>query len=674
VPDRYEDTPSGPPKARRLFVYNGGFVTRARERRILALAGWKLSYGLPSPGDCVGVWGQSPTAYRGEAIAKRHDAPLVRVEDAFLRSLFPGGKGEPPAGILIDERGVHFDPSKPSDLEVLLATHPLDDTVLLNRARAAMHRLKEAQISKYSAFDPAEEGPEPGYVLVIDQTRGDAAVTASKGNRNRFLEMLFVAQEEHPGARIVIKTHPETQQGMRKGFFEDGDLREGVTFCDAPISPWNLLDGAIGVYTLSSGMGFEAIIAGHKPRVFGQPFYAGWGLTIDEVPVTRRQRHLTRAQLFAGAMMLYPHWFDPFRDRLCEIEDVIEELSASAESWRSDRQGWLSSQMRLWKRRHMQAFFGCYRKVVFRDRSSPSDPRPRMVWAGKAAPDDQDVTRVEDGFLRSRGLGAELVPPVSLVLDDQGIYYDPTRPSRLETLIAARADLRPEQALRAEKLRRKIVSLGLSKYNLDAAQAQQRTETDRPRILVVGQVEDDASIKLGAGQIKTNAALLMAARDANPDAEIIYKPHPDVEAGLRTGQMTTDDAAKADHIATRTDIATLLQQVDALWTMTSLSGFEALLRGVHVVTTGAPFYAGWGLTEDLGDIPDRRKARITLDGLVHATLIDYPRYLDPITGRPCPVEVIVERLAEGKVAHPGTLNRLLSKVQGAFASYAHLWR
>ena len=108
--------------------------------------------------------------------------------------------------------------------------------------------------------------------------------------------------------------------------------------------------------------------------------------------------------------------------------------------------------------------------------------------------------------------------------------------------------------------------------------------------------------------------------------------------------------------------------------MTSLLGFEALLRGVPVTTTGAPFYAGWGLTRDLGRIPARRVARPGLHGLAHAALIDYPRYCDPVTGLPCPVEVAVTRLSEGRVPHPGLANRLLAKIQGLFASQAHRWR
>ncbi|MBY5931546.1 capsular polysaccharide biosynthesis protein [Tateyamaria omphalii] len=640
-------------------------------RRIVELAGYDIAVGLPGPDGLVGVWGNSPTAHRGEAVAERRDASVVRVEDAFLRSVLPGRSGSQPIGLLIDHAGVHFDPSVPSDLERILAEEPLDDTAVLNTARGAMAWMQEAHLSKYTGFDPDAAVPEPGYVLVIDQTRGDASVTASGADRNRFLEMLFVAQDEHPGARILIKTHPETVQGFRAGYFTDDDCNDRVSLFTDAVSPWTLMEGAVAVYTVSSGLGFEAIMAGHKPRVFGQPFYAGWGLTADEFPVQRRQRTLTRAQLFAGAMILYPTWYDPHRDCLCDLPTVMEALAAETRAWRADHRGWVASGMRLWKRRPLQKVFGRYVPMRFEEDPGRARAlgRPWMVWAGKADVGHEDAVRVEDGFLRSRGLGAELIPPLSLVTDDLGIYYDPSRPSRLEHLIRERRVLRPDQVARADALVRALTAAGLSKYNLSGE------VPDLPkgqRVLVVGQVEDDASIRLGAGEIRTNRALLEAARAAQPDAVLIYKPHPDVEAGLRDGAF--DAAGIADVVADRADIAVLLDQVDELWTMTSLTGFEALLRGVRVVTTGAPFYAGWGLTEDRGAVPPRRREDVSLAGLVHATLIDYPRYFDPITGTACPVEVVVERLRNGPLPRPGLANRLLSKLQGLLASQAHLWR
>ncbi|MGR3563954.1 MAG: capsular polysaccharide biosynthesis protein [Heliomarina sp.] len=656
---------------KRLYVYNGGFLAQKRLRRMLHLAGYDIRIGMPSDGDTVGIWGNSPTAHRGLSIAERKQVPVLRVEDAFLRSLHPGRSGDAPLGLLLDRAGVHFDPSVPSDLEEILAKNPLDDSALLDRARDAMSRIQENHLSKYNAFEPDQPVPPPGYVLVVDQTRGDASVTASGADRADFIEMLVFAQEENPGAKILIKTHPETVAGYRAGYFDETDASDRVTLFTETVSPWNLLQGAVGVYTMSSQLGFEAVLAGHKPRVFGQPFYAGWGLTQDENPVPRRERRLTRSQLFAGAMILYPIWYDRYRDRLCEIEDVLATLEAQSRAWREDHLGWVASGMRLWKRNHLQKMFGREKRVVFSDdiQNRQPDGRRHMAWASKLSEPTGTITRVEDGFLRSRGLGAELVPPLSLITDDKGIYYDPRHPSRLEDLIAKRSTLTAGQERRAERLISSLASQKLNKYNLGG------DLPDLPkgrRILVPGQVEDDASILTGASAIRDNLALLQEVRAAAPEAVIIYKPHPDVEASLRKGAIEADPLT--DVIASNADAAALLDMVDEVWTMTSLLGFEALLRGLPVTTFGAPFYAGWGLTRDLGETPDRRRARPSLNGLVHAALIDYPRYRDPVTGLPCPVEVIVERLASGDIPTPGPFNRTISKLQGLFASASPWWR
>jgi len=669
---------AAPPAAeRRLFVYNAGFLTQRRLRRILHLAGWRLRLGRPGPEDWVGVWGRSPTAARGAAVAARTGAGLVRVEDAFLRSVLPGRMGEPPLGLLIDRRGVHFDPAQPSDLEHLLATHPLDDTALLDRARDAVARLRHWHLSKYNAFDPAVAAPDPGYVLVIDQTRNDAALPPRAARL--FDEMLAVAQIEHPGARILIRRHPETVAGLRPGHYGPGHEDARTVLHDAPVSPWHLLEGAVAVYTVSSQLGFEAILAGHRPRIFGQPFYGGWGLTQDENPVPRRARRLTRAQLSAAALILAPTWYDPYRDRLCGIERAIDTLEARARAWRADRQGYVAGGMSLWKRPHLRRFFGRHGPLRFADPAPRASARaarlalPLLVWAGRetTAHSAARVLRVEDGFLRSRGLGAGLVPPLSLVADATGIYYDPLRPSDLENLIAAAPALPGAEIRRAETLVATLRRSGLSKYNTGGPPP---ALPEGHRILVPGQVEDDASILRGCPGIRTNGGLLRHVRAARPEAVIVYKPHPDVEAGLRPGAVDAATLALADAVAADTDPARLLDAVDEVWTMTSLLGFEALLRRLPVTCLGQPFYAGWGLTHDLAAAPDRRRARPDLAALAHAALIGYPRYLDPVTGDPCPAEIAVARLAGGRGGPGGPGLRVLAVAQGLLAGRAHLWR
>ena len=664
-------------KRRRLYVYNGGFLTQKRIRRILDLAGYDIALGKPGPEDAIGIWGHSPTAPRGEAVARHTDAPVIRVEDTFLRSVLTGRDGAAPLGLNIDPHGVHFDPATRSGLERLLSEHPLDDTALLGRARDGIAFLQRHLLSKYNAFDTTLPPPDPGYVLVIDQTRKDASVAASGADLNTFRAMLYYAQEEHPRARILIKTHPETAAGHREGYFTAADETDRIRLLDAAHAPQTLFEGAIAVYTISSQMGFEAILSGHRPVVFGQPFYAGWGLSDDRKPLDRRQRRLTRNQLFAAAMFLYPTWYDPHCDRLCSFEDAARALQAETRAWRDDHRGWVASGMRLWKRPHLQSFFGRHRKMIFADPEKAAGKaretgRDLMIWASRRGDVEPHGTAgVEDGFRRSRGLGAELVPPLSLVLDRQGIYYDATRPSDLEALIAKSAGtLTPQDRLRAQTLTAAIREAGLSKYNLAGAPLP-----DLPpgrRILVPGQVEDDASILRGTTGIATNRALLDAVKAANPAAILIYKPHPDVTAGLRPGAL--DAGEIADIVLTDTSAPAAIDAADEVWTMTSLLGFEALLRDRPVTCLGMPFYAGWGLTTDRTMPQPRRAARPDLIELVHAALIDYPRYHDPVTNLPCPVEIAVTRLASGETGRRGPTNRILAKLQGLLASYAPLWR
>lgn len=237
---------AAPPQMLRLLYFNAGFLQKRRLRDILHAAGYDLAFGPLArirAGDGVVVWGKSPTAHRGEAFAAKHGLPIWRIEDAFVRSVGLGRAGADPLGLLIDPVGVHFDPSAPSILEQILARAPLDDTQLLARAKAGMARLRALDISKYNLHDSAIRAPDAGYVLVIDQTRGDASITYGGADAARFAQMLQAARDDHPAARILIKTHPETLHGYRTGHFGPADCDAKVQLLDTNISPWAALDG-----------------------------------------------------------------------------------------------------------------------------------------------------------------------------------------------------------------------------------------------------------------------------------------------------------------------------------------------------------------------------------------------------------------------------------------------
>lgn len=235
---------------------------------------------------------------------------------------------------------------------------------------------------------------------------------------------------------------------------------------------------------------------------------------------------------------------------------------------------------------------------------------------------------MEDGFIRSSGLGSDLLAPLSLVLDKSGIYYDATRPSDLENLLNA-SNLSERQRARAQALRLLLVQSKVSKYNLGQDWHLPAGAAGKKVLLVPGQVEDDASIATGALSIRTNRDLLRTVRERNPEAFIVFKPHPDVLVGNRKGMVDVEDVARwADCQALDADIIQCIQHADELHTMTSLSGFEALLHGKRVFCYGMPFYAGWGLTHDEHSIA-RRSRSLSLDDLVWQTLIAYPTYIHP---------------------------------------------
>lgn len=256
------------------------------------------------------------------------------------------------------------------------------------------------------------------------------------------------------------------------------------------------------------------------------------------------------------------------------------------------------------------------------------------------------IWRMEDGFLRSVGLGSDFNVPASLVLDKTGIYFDPHGPSDLETILAS-ASFSPEELLRAQKLRESIVAAALSKYNFADADSPVERPQGKRVLFVPGQVEDDASIRRGCSDIRTNDALLREVRRQNPDAFILFKPHPDVLSGNRAAGALELERARAlcDELILHAPLPSCLKLADEVHTMTSLVGFEALLRGLSVHTYGRPFYSGWGLTQDRHFVP-RRNRKLSLDELVAGTLLRYPMYLSRTTWQLTTPEVVIAELIE----------------------------
>ncbi len=395
-------------------------------------------------------------------------------------------------------------------------------------------------------------------------------------------------------------------------------------------------------------------VAGCRLHLFGSGRFAALGDGRDPA---------TLAAVVRTELLTARAWRDPFTGAATTPDALLTQLGA----WRTLIDGNRDVTRVLgvagWKRETMEALLWGGGAGP-RYRPGPAGTGTTLLWRSRVPPAILDqieaeatpLGEIEDGFLRSTGLGANCVPPLSITVDRSGVHFDPRQPSDLETLLE-RGDIAPALQARAEALMTRIVTAGLSKYGRGAA-AVPRPAGARRHVLVTGQVEDDRSVQCGGGG-KTNLDLLVAARAAEPDAYLIYKPHPDVEAGHRKGAIEDDVALRhADRIERDTPISALLDMVDAIHVLTSLAGFEALLRDKQVITHGVPFYAGWGLTRDLGPVPARRAVRRSLAELVAAVLILYPRYLDPVTRLPCEVELLVERMIADEAMTPSLLERL----------------
>lgn len=428
-----------------------------------------------------------------------------------------------------------------------------------------------------------------------------------------------------------------------------------------PTDPWHLVGSASEVVVESGDqLAVIAMLAGVNVRCVG------------DGPFSSLERGGRAALHGIIRVLAQVPFHDPFTGERLPFADAVELCGF----WRglidSNRSLAAAIGFASWKRATVAPLLwdGSSKSPFARSAGTLNRGDRIAVWKSRTRPpalaqlerSGAELVEVEDGFIRSAGLGSNCVPPLSIVVDRLGIYFDPAAPSELERLLEEEI-FTAEELQRARRLRELIVELGIGKYGAVDSRVERRRSGTR-QLLVVGQVEDDRAVTSGAGP-SSNLDLLRRVREANGDAWIVYKPHPDVEAGHRPGAIADDICLTvADEIVRDAPIGSLIAEVDEVNVNTSLAGFEALLRGKPVTTHGVPFYAGWGLTRDLARVPARRTVQRSLDELVSAALLRYPRYLDPVTHLPCPPEILVRRLGEARAeGGSGPLVRL-RRLQG----------
>lgn len=613
-------------------------------------------------------WGHKRYSRFSQRLSRLGDIQHIRLEDGFVCSFGRNGS-HCKYSLVSDPVGIYYDSSQPSRLENILNdldkfSWQLTDSSIKAEAETVMQRLIDHRISKYNVYSDVEysANDELPFALVVDQTVGDQSVRFGGMQAEDFSKMLEQAVAEHGVANVRVKVHPDVLAGRKQGYLSSYAKELGIELIDKEIPPHSLAQCS-AAYVGTSLYGFELLLNKVPVTCFGQPFYSGWGLTEDTKANERRIADRSLLELFIAAYMIYPIYVDPVNGKICTLSEIIDHVVEQRRQLKRVGGDYQLLGITPWKRRYVDRYmmnasynhrYISLNELKAMSASSANESPSIMVW-GRGASDGESerllsqhrVARMEDGFIRSVGLGSNFTAPRSLIVDDLGIYFDATKPSRLEYLLQNR-DCTNAELDRAESLIQLLLENRISKYTANTSGISDISfYAGKHVLLVIGQVDGDASLRYGTSDIDSNYKLLEAVRSENPEALIIYKPHPDVISGNRTdGIANYREINKfCDHVETALSIEVTLNLCGQVHTMTSLAGLEALLCGKDVVTYGRPFYAGWGLTTDRCDFERRTRTR-SLEELVYICYIEYPGYLDLESGEFTSVEKTIASLVE----------------------------
>lgn len=497
----------------------------------------------------------------------------------------------------------------------------------------------EAAVHSVSAWVAWAQAPR--RVLAIDEA------TLSPSDLRAWLQDVMHA---YPDAALALLPDPDAQRAH-----PDRCLPAGL--CRLPpqtqADPW--MDLADVVCTHSADAGMLALLRGRSVHTWGQPFYAGWGLTRDEQPAPPGRGPTTLGRLFAAVAVKGSGYADLARVGHGSLGTLLSHLALQQEvrSRFADLGPIEARGMARWKRPFLTPYLQAGGHAMGWQ-ARPGAPAPQgtmALWGATPRPDhlNGQLVRVEDGFLRSAGLGSDLIAPWSLVIDRVGIYFDAIGGSELLDRLQEQP-IPPALRERAAALRRLIVDNGVSKYNFARRPTNWVPPPDQKVVLLIGQVADDAAMRLGVAQgeqaVTTAEQLLTRVRAEQPEAYLVYKPHPDVLSGNRRGLVHAE--ALCDRVDATSDLISLIDVADEVHVISSLAGFDALLRGKAVVTHGLPFFAGWGLTTDRCEIVPARRRCLQLDELVAITLLVYPVYWDWEWGAFTTAEATVRHLDKAR--------------------------
>jgi len=270
------------------------------------------------------------------------------------------------------------------------------------------------------------------------------------------------------------------------------------------------------------------------------------------------------------------------------------------------------------------------------------------------------VVFVEDGFFYNvishvkslqEKYPSHLSQGMSFTIDDITAHFDGSLPSRLEQVINSDIVLQKDNIVRSEKLIKTIVEKKITKYNYQSIESKIYGDKES-KVLIVDQAYGDYSVYKSGASEEVFYQMINDAIEENLESDILVKIHPDMiinpnRAGAKNGGYFGNmriDNPNVIIIKDEINPYIIIEQVQSIYVCTSQLGFEGLMSNKKVYCYGVPFYAGWGLTVDRGNMEylKRRLKKRSLEEVFWFAYIWYSRYYSPLTKKKCEIEEILE--------------------------------
>lgn len=636
--------------------------------------------GFPRGTDATGLdfvvgWGDKPSAGRPRAFAERHGVAFLAAEDGFLRSVGAHRIKPPPLSLVLDDEGIYYRAATPSRLERLIAAAPQFDAARRAAAERALQRVRAEKLTKYNVLGPPLAGDgRPVAILLVDQVYGDQSIAGGLATAASFATMVTAALAVAPAADIAIKVHPDVLAGRASGYLLEHARRHGLAVIADAGNPFDLLSRVGRVFTVSSQLGFEALIAGVPVRTFGVPFYAGWRLTEDTptepaavAALARRGQPRSLGEVFAAAYVAYPRYADPVRREAIGVEQAIDRLLEWRERLESRRSPVTLVGAPLDARLAEATLGGGGAAVTsLPDVPQAVDGGDVLVWggaavptvgAGLARPQQARFGQVRSGLVRDDRLTAAFGFDGGLHVDPAG---DPLAEDGALTELLTSGEVGPVERARAGAVLTLLARTAFARVDLVAERrlGASSGRTAAPTVAVLLAATGEAAVSLGT-RLPSEADIVAAVRAEHPDAAVVVlrERRRPVRDRLRVWQNTLLPPRRIVAPPSRT-MPAMLGRVVAVHTDAAASALDALALGLPVVVHGPAIYAGWGFTIDRD--PPPRPRRLSFEDFVALVAVRGTAWTDPTSGLPATAEEVM-RLAETEPVgrpDPGLLARL----------------